>query len=266
MKRVILLDSDIPIFQICAVNQKTVQFGDGEPQVVNPPFEVLASQMDDYISTLKEQLNADRLIACLSEPDPELNWRRGVLPTYKMNRKSKTSPEYRQQLSDYVEENYECFKRPTLEGDDVMGILATDPDIVKGKKVIVSIDKDMATIPTRTFKDGVNYLFNPNKDKKPRKVTENQADWYWMFQALTGDTTDGYKGLPRCGPVAANKILGTFDDCEEGYIDLWWQLVVDAYEEKGFTMDDALVQAQVARICRTEDYDFKTKGVIPWNS
>lgn len=266
MKRIVLLDTDIPIYQICAVNQKTVQFGDAEPQVINPPFEVITSAMDDYMSDLKEKFNADRVIACLSEPDPDMNWRRKQLPTYKMNRKSKHPPEYRQQLSDYIEENYDCFKRPTLEGDDVMGILATNTDIVKGKKVIVSIDKDMQTIPTVQVKGSVNYLFNPNKDKKPRKVTQAQADWYWMFQTLTGDTTDGYKGLPRCGPVAANKILGTFDECESGYIDLWWELVVDAYEEKGFTLDDALVQARVARICRTEDYNFETKEVIPWNS
>jgi DNA polymerase-1 len=41
--------------------------------------------------------------------------------------------------------------------------------------------------------------------------------------------------------------------------------VVAAFESKGLTEEDALVQARVARICRASDYDFKTKEVKLWN-
>jgi len=264
VKRVILLDADIPIFKYAAVNQADIKWDDDcETVSIVPPFEMVADQLDAELASLKADLNADRLIVCLSEPDREKNWRKAILPSYKDNRKATKSPIYRQALSDYLEVNYECFKRPTLEGDDVMGILATSPDIVKGKKVIVSIDKDMQTIPTRTYKGSENWLFNPSKDKKPRKVTEEQADWFWMYQTITGDTTDHYKGLPGRGDKFARQLLG---EPGEGYLDLWWSLVLDAYEQKGLTMDDALVQARVARICRAEDYDFDTKEVIPWLS
>lgn len=263
MKRVILLDADIPIFLFAAVNQKDVQWDEGDESIaLTKPFELVCDQIDDYIDSLYEQLNADRMIVALSEPDRAKNWRRGILPTYKANRTG-ASPEFRQPLSDYLESKYECFKRPTLEGDDVLGILATNPDIVHGKKVIVSIDKDMQTIPTRKHRDSENWLFNPNKDKKPHRVSEQEADWFWMFQTLTGDSTDNYKGCPSIGPKRALDILGPAD---EGYLDLWFSLVVDTYNSKGLTGDDALVQAQVARICRAEDYDYYSKEVIPWSS
>jgi len=270
MRRVILLDADIPIFRYSAVNQRDIVWSEGDESVaVNPPFEMVADQVDAHIEELADTLEADRIIICLSEPVREKNWRKGILPTYKDNRKDTKSPEYRQKLSDYLEEHYECYKKPTLEGDDVMGILATNPDIVKGKKVIVSQDKDMKTIPTRIFKGkSVNWLFNPDKDKKPRKVTESEADWFWMMQTLMGDTTDGYSGCPWVGEKKARDALG---EPQDGHLSLWWDLVVDTYENAtrkgenlGLGIEDALVQARVARICRAEDYDFNKQEAIPW--
>ena len=43
-----------------------------------------------------------------------------------------------------------------------------------------------------------------------------------------------------------------------------WQSVVELFESKGFTEEDALLQARVARILRYEDYDFEKKEVILW--
>lgn len=43
-----------------------------------------------------------------------------------------------------------------------------------------------------------------------------------------------------------------------------WPVVVQAYEKKGLSEEVALVQAQIARICRRDDYDFKRKEVILW--
>lgn len=268
MKRVILLDTDIPVYQCASSSQEIVNFG-GEDIVSADDFEVARKKLDESIEETMDELHGDRMICCLSEPDPLKNWRKGILPTYKENRKTRPSPVHRQALSDYVEKNFECFKRPTLEGDDVMGILATHPDIVKGEKIIVSIDKDMKTIPTRKYKDGFNTLYNPDKDQfGPHEVSLNEANWFWMMQTLMGDSTDGYKGCPRIGPKKARDILG---EPEDGHLSVWWDLVCDTFdnarykgENLGLGMEDALVQAQVARICRCNNYDFDTKEVLPW--
>ena len=72
-----------------------------------------------------------------------------------------------------------------------------------------------------------------------------------------GDTTDGFSGLKGCGPMTAKKLLE-----KNGAT---WKTVVDAYEAKGFTADDALMTARLARILQHGDYDFDTNEVTLWN-
>jgi DNA polymerase-1 len=206
--------------------------------------------VDQWIKDLMEKLNGDKLVVCLSVPTDE-GFRIKVLPTYKGNRLNVQKPVLLAQVKEYLATEYPSYTRPTLEADDVMGILATHPKLHPGTKVIVSEDKDMNTIP--------GLLFNPKKHKKPVRISEEQADFYHLYQTLTGDTTDGYKGCPGIGPVKARDILVCSPIGEE------WAGVVEAYESKGLTEEDALVQARVARICRADDYDFKNKEVKLWN-
>jgi DNA polymerase-1 len=76
------------------------------------------------------------------------------------------------------------------------------------------------------------------------------------MQTLQGDSVDGYKGCPGIGPKKAEKILADSTDP--------WGDIVSAYMGKGLTEDDALVQAQVARICQHQNYNYDTAEVIPW--
>lgn len=43
-----------------------------------------------------------------------------------------------------------------------------------------------------------------------------------------------------------------------------WKLVVETYKSKGFTEEDALRNARMARILRAEDYDFNNKEIKLW--
>lgn len=249
MTTTILLDSDIVAFAFASAAQSKFDFGDtGICQSVEELSDVVP-KVHDWITSLMEKLHADELIVCLSVPSVEC-WRLQVLPTYKGNRKDVVRPVLLQQVKDYLAEEYLSYTRPTMEADDVMGILATHPNIVKGAKIIVSEDKDMQTIPCQ--------LFRPKRDNKPRRISEERADWYHMYQTLIGDATDGYKGCPGIGPVKAEGILG----CSSKE---YWTSVVSVYESKGLTEEDALIQARVARICRAEDYDFTNKQVKLWN-
>ncbi len=38
-----------------------------------------------------------------------------------------------------------------------------------------------------------------------------------------------------------------------------------AYASKGFTEENAVLQARMAHIFWAEDYNFKTQGIRPWN-
>lgn len=82
-----------------------------------------------------------------------------------------------------------------------------------------------------------------------------------MYQTLVGDTVDGYSGCKGIGDKTARKILG---EVGEHSLSEMWQAVINTYKSKGYTEDDALLNARMARILRAEDYDFKNKEVKLW--
>lgn len=258
MKTTLLIDADITAYKIASANETRINWGPdedtGEPitsHSFTEDFEELKPQLKREIDEMMEATKADEFIICLS--DDNYNWRKKVLPSYKQHRKDSVRPEWLYPAKDYLAEAFPSYRKPTLEADDVMGILSTHPKLIAGRKIIVSEDKDMKTIP--------GWLYNPRKDTKPRLVEPLEANLYHMEQTLTGDATDGYKGCPGAGPKAFLKLL---EGWEEGdWIDLW-DRIVSVYESKGLSEKDAITQARVARICRHTDYDFKKKEVLLW--
>lgn len=245
----ILVDADIVAYKFAAAAEENFFFDEGVPLQLLDNFDQVSVQIDEYLAELMTKLGGTKLVLALSCPSEE-NFRLPVLPSYKENRKGVQRPTYLKPVREWLIKNYPnaIYQRPTLEGDDVMGILATSK-VIPGKKIIVSEDKDLQQIP--------GWLYNPRKDDKPRQITEEAGDYYFYTQTLTGDPTDNYKGCPGIGKVRAEKILSEAEDK--------WAAIVETYESKGLTEEDALVQARCARICRAADYDFKGRKVILWS-
>ena len=249
----ILLDGDIVAYQFASAAEKETYWGDGlwtlhsQEQDTIPP-------MEDFLDGLKDKLKADRLIVALTDG---VNWRKDVLPSYKSNRAEKRKPIILPVVRQHLLDNYETFLRPTLEGDDVLGILMTSRKLVPGDKVLVSIDKDMKTIP------GSHYHM---REGRHFEVSPAYAQYCHFFQTLTGDQTDGYSGCPGIGPKKAEGILENFTNHEAGTFDAKaaWAQIVKVYEKAKLGPDEALTQARVARICHASDYDFKEKKVKLW--
>ena len=118
-------------------------------------------------------------------------------PTYKSNRRGTRKPVGYVALCDWVKDTYKTFYKPSLEADDCLGILATMP-ANKGKVTIVSDDKDLLTVNCRLYRPMADEVIN---------VTEQDADSHFLTQVLTGDSVDGYKGIPGVGPKRLNKYL-----------------------------------------------------------
>jgi DNA polymerase-1 len=266
--RILLLDGDTIVYQAGREAERATNWGDGlwtnwaEEQDG-------ADAVDALVDRIKEGTNADRVIVALSDYE-HTGWRYGVMPTYKAGRVGKKSGNGRpllwQFLRDHFIANYETHIRPTLEGDDVLGILATHPRALPpgSEKIICSIDKDMGTIPA----------FHLNFTKahtefgwEVREVTRAQADYYHLYQSLIGDTTDGYPGCMGCGPVCGQKVLAPFACAAPESFDVAgaWKAVVAQYVKAGLTEADALTNARVARICRATDYDYVKREVILWS-
>jgi 5'-3' exonuclease len=164
-------------------------------------------------------------------------------------------------VREHAIENYETKTKPSLEADDVLGILATHPPFLRGRKVIiVTTDKDLRQIP--------GFHLNPDKlDAGIYKITEVEGNRFHLYQTLVGDSTDGYPGCPGIGPVKANRILNELSTREEkeGFrVECAWTRVKHTFLNKGLTEENALLQARLARILRAKDWDFKKKEPRLW--
>ena len=244
----LLIDGDIFIYRITAASETPIEW-DNDLWTLHSDFNQCKEALDTQIADYKKTLNADDIVIALSPPT---NFRYRIYPQYKSNRKGKRKPITYMPLKHYVTETYNTYQRPDIEGDDILGILATSSIIIKGEKIIVSLDKDMKTIPCQycDMRDPITV----------QTITEAQADYWHMYQTLVGDTADGYPGCPGIGAVTAEKILTATD----GTSTEMWKAVIKTYEKKGLSEETALIQAQIARICRRDDYDFKRKEVKLW--
>lgn len=258
-KRVLLIDGDTLVYAAALNAERAIEW-DNDLWTLHAYLPEAIDKFNDILAGIKEVLKPDDIIMALSDPFSENRWRNEVMPTYKIGRKKSRRPVVYTPLRAWVHETFETFEREGLEGDDVLGILATRSD--PHERIVVSIDKDLKTIP--------GLLFNYGKPEEGiAAITEDEADYYHLFQTLTGDATDGYPGCPGIGPVSATKILDPFWTAVDG--ETWfdgeraWGAVEKAYAKAGLSEDVALMNARVARICRADDYDFVKKQVIHWH-
>ena len=215
---------------------------------------------EEQIFKEMEQAGCNKVLLIYS-PRTSTNWRKLVMPAYKMHRKATPKPICYMELRDELEKRYDHISIDWLEGDDLFAMLeAKIPN-----SVVVSIDKDMYTLPD------IEYL-RPHTMAFPAYTSRDYADYYWLYQVLIGDSTDGYKGLLGTGPKKAEKLLSEFmeigiDDNGQQTHDFdfegAWNAVVSAYREKG--QMNWLEQAQMARILRVGDYDSKNKRIRLFN-
>ena len=237
----LLIDGDILTYRTCWAVQNEVEWEDGILTTATNLKE-LQAQVSNTLKYWQEKLEISRFMICFS-PKGSKYFRHKILADYKGNRKATRKPLGYHFLVEHLKEMYSTFTLPDCEADDALGILATDGTF--SRNVIVSIDKDMLTIPCEYF----------NMDTEVTEtVTETLANYMHLYQTLFGDNTDNYKGCPGVGPKKAVEILE---------IPIW-DSVLAAFHRAGLTEEDALVQARVARILRADDYNFKNGEITLW--
>jgi len=249
-----LIDGDIVAYRAAVGMQKNHNWGDGVVSAEVDPREAASAALQTIEAWMRLAGCTDALVAFTGKD----NFRKRVLPTYKANRAGNVKPIAYRPTVEAVEAAFECRTIRGLEADDILGILATRD--AYSDAIVVSLDKDLRTIPGRHL--------NPLKETRPVVRSVYAADAQWLMQTLTGDTSDGYAGIPRVGPKKAEAILGGDVKAvalrRETAVALWPR-VVAAYVKAGLTEAVALQQARVARILRNEDYDKVTKEVLLWH-
>jgi DNA polymerase-1 len=239
MANVVLIDADILCYQIASSLEDVIVFGDRH--VLHADAKQGREELVNAIEYIIDTVDADEAILALTHP---FNFRTEVLKSYKGNRTGTRKPMILPDLREYCLQ-IGALMYHGLEGDDILGIMASDPDATDNR-IIYSADKDLKTIP--------GLIWNAD-DGQIEETSEGEADYNFLFQTLTGDPTDNYKGCPRVGAVKAKAIL----DKETS-----WEAVVNAYEKAGLTERDALQQARCARILRHGEYDFEKERVNIW--
>lgn len=245
--KTLLIDGDLILFRSCAAVEREVCW-DGENYTLHSSGSEAWIAVEDALNKLFKRFDTDKhVIALTSSP----TFRHALCSTYKANRAGQRKPlAYKDTMARLIEE-YTVKQFAGLEADDILGIFATRaPD----DTIVCSADKDMRSIPCVLF-----------AGEAVVTVSEAEADYNHLMQTLTGDTADGYPGCPKIGPVKAKAIL-TFAPGEDAVeCSAWmWEQVVAAFEKAGLTEDDALLQARLARILRTEDWDATKKEPILW--
>jgi len=249
MKRKLLIDGDTLAYQQSIIAETPIDWGDGFWTLHSFSKEAIAA-VETRIANYKADLEADEIVICLTDG---ANFRQSIMPSYKEHRKKTRRPLCLGDIREHLIYHHKAVIYPTLEADDVIGIMATDNTKRDTEFIIVGIDKDYKTIPTK--------FYNPDKpDLGIVEQTPLEADRFWMMQSLMGDAVDGYKGCPTVGPKKAETLLGEADSLES-----MWEIVVKTYEKNGLTPLDALINARVARILRSGDYNKKSKKINLWN-
>ena len=257
MSKTLIIDADVLVYKASEAAQETIEIETTDnPEYICRILEYgNKKQAIDYVETkidsLLRKTKCTEYILALSDTE---NFRKDLNPDYKSNRKARKPVLYKF-VREYFINNHKTYIRPKLEGDDVIGILATSPVIIKGQKIIWSMDKDFKTIPCILAKE------HPSGKLEKIVTSDKEADWWFMYQTLIGDVTDGYAGCKGIGDKRARKLLGYPDDTT---LEKMWGVVQDTYIKAGYTLDDALLNARMARILRAEDYDFKNKEVKLW--
>lgn len=156
-------------------------------------------------------------------------------PQYKASRKGMQLPEGIPELFKYALALENIIASDHCEADDVAHKLKVEaPDDV----VIACLDKDI--YEGTPSGDLGHYNFNRNEW---HYTTQEEAHLFFYRQCMTGDSSDGIKGIHRFGPKAAEKTLPEFTDHED-----MWDTVVNTFQEKGYTEEYALLMMRLVNL------------------
>lgn len=213
-------------------------------------FSQVLADVTKRLEELVDDINADDAIVCLSVGR---SFRYDIWADYKANRRALRKPPMLNELKDALIEQRKPFgvlAIPGLEADDICGISSTALQRANLREpVIVSIDKDMLTVP------GLSYSWL-RADDGIVEVSPAAADKAHLIQTLMGDVVDGYHGCPGIGKGKAAKLLAGDD---ASYAD-----VLTTFLNKGLTEKDCLTQARLAYILRDNNWNSSKREIELW--
>lgn len=248
--RVALVDADYLIY-LCTHNKKDSDH--------IKSLDECKQQVDECIAAIMLSTKATHYICALTIGR---GFRYNIYPEYKANRKKLEKPLYFTEVRDYILEKYKAISHSGLEADDIVNIIKTNNDCLTLDGLsfdvyfIVSNDKDLLML------EGTHY--NPGKDKWI-ETSGQQADLYFWTSMITGDSSDGIKGIPGRGVKFAEKFLA--EDTVEYAPKVLMQYVAEMGDEIG--IEEFYKNYKCLKIVKSwegftipEPNEFKTSNLI----
>lgn len=203
MKKTLLVDGDIVLFQIGRVTEDITDFGD--QQMESYDMDSAIRLIDNELKNISKKTGykLEEIVFTIS---CTTNFRKRFFPTYKNNRKHIRKPLGLKAMREFMMENadkYQTIMYQEMEADDVMGIYGTVPkELDDAEYAIYSQDKDLFTIPVK------QWCFKTHKFIYPEPL---ESCRFLYKQVLMGDAVDGYKGCPKIGKIKSERAL---KDCK----------------------------------------------------
>ena len=240
----LLIDADWLVYSSCCACEVDTRWNDWQHTLHSDERDIMnliESRLEVYKQIAEDK--HDVVMCFTSYP----TFRHEIFPEYKLNRIGKRKPLALKSIIKKIKNEYESAAYPNLEGDDVLGLLATNGQYKN--PIIVSVDKDMKTIPCKLI-----------REDEILHITEKKADRHWFEMSLAGDSGDNIYGIKGMGMVTASKTLANTPDTR----DALWSKVQETYTKKGYSIADAILNARLTRILREGDYNYSTGEVKLW--
>lgn len=198
MKPIAIIDGDLIKFR-SAISAE----GEEEPYIA-------CARANAMLAEMLYALDTDEYELWLSGKD---NFRYKVYPEYKGTRKAQR-PRWENDVKEFLINECNAQILDGAEADDALGFRMAEL-LAEGKRpVCVTNDKDN--------KQTVGEHYDPIK-KEFFTVTPEEADRFFYYQLLVGDSVDNIKGVPGIGPKKAEKLLSEYPPEE------WEEVIKELY-------------------------------------
>lgn len=180
-----LIDGDFLLF-ICTHQKRDTEIN----------LESVINSADTFLNEILMRVEAQEYLGFLSVSP---TFRKILYPEYKINRSSKPLPKFFFELRNYLENNWGFKTKSLYEADDLVNIYKN----IHKDTIVVSPDKDLLKLR------GLHY--NPIKKTFISTTPEEEYLYFWTSM-ITGDSTDGIKGIEGKGRKFAETLLSDKND------------------------------------------------------
>ena len=172
--------------------------------------EVACTRADSFIENILAETGATEYELWFSGDN---NFRYNVYPEYKGNRKASYRPLWEKEVKQYITEKWEANWTDDIEADDMLGIRQLECT----DTILAHLDKDLNQIKGLHYNWELRRLGEVVREKRIYTVSNEEADYWFFYQLLVGDTTDNIKGVRGIGPKKAAGILHGCESNRERY-------------------------------------------------